>query len=103
MAAFGDQYLILRPVPDDNSCLFSAVALVIGEKGGAATLRRVVADAIRADPTTYSEAMLGQPPDAYARRMLEPNTWGGAIELKVLSDHARLEIDSVDVQSGRIE
>jgi len=104
-ARFGDQHLILRRVPDDNSCLFHAAALVLtpGVTDGATKLRRIVADAILADPVTYSEAVLGQPPDAYAKKMAGPNAWGGAIELAILSDHAQTEIDSVDIKSGRID
>lgn len=57
----GGGFLCLRVVPDDNSCLFRAVGLVLspGETDAAASLRRVVAGAIQADPETYSEAMLG--------------------------------------------
>lgn len=104
-ARYGDQHLIRRCVPDDNSCLFHAAALVLmpGVADGATKLRKVVADAVLADPITYSEAVLGQPPDAYARKMLSPNAWGGAIELAILSEHAQTEIDSVDVKSGRID
>jgi len=52
--------LELRKVPDDNSCLFSAIAVVFeGGIEGAGGLRKVVVDAIRKDPETYSEVMLG--------------------------------------------
>lgn len=52
--------LELRIVPDDNSCLFSAVAVVFeGGLEAAGSLRGVVVDRIRADPDTYSEVMLG--------------------------------------------
>lgn len=53
-------YLELRKVPDDNSCLFASVAVVFeGGIEGAGGLRKVVVDAIRRDPETYSEVMLG--------------------------------------------
>lgn len=52
--------LELRKVPDDNSCLFSSVGLVFGGGiEGGSKLRKVVVDAIRKDPETYSEVMLG--------------------------------------------
>jgi ubiquitin thioesterase OTU1 len=52
--------LELRKVPDDNACLFSAVGLVFeGGIEGANCLRKIVVDAIRKDPDTYSEVMLG--------------------------------------------
>jgi ubiquitin thioesterase OTU1 len=53
-------FLELRVVPDDNSCLFSAVGVVFeGGIEAAGKLRGVVVDAIRGDPETYSEVMLG--------------------------------------------
>ena len=53
-------FLELRVVPDDNSCLFSAIGVVfLGGIDSAQELRRVVVDAIRKDPDTYSEVMLG--------------------------------------------
>lgn len=52
--------LELRKVPDDNSCLFSAIGVVFeGGIEAAGKLRKVVVDAIRKDPETYSEVMLG--------------------------------------------
>lgn len=104
-ARYGDQHLILRRVPDDNACLFHAAALVLtpGAADGSTKLRRIVADAVLGDRETYSEPVLGQSPEAYARKMLEPNAWGGAIELAILSAHFRTEIDSCDIKSGRID
>jgi len=53
-------FLELRVVPDDNSCLFSAIGVVFLEGiDSAQELRAVVVDAIRKDPDTYSEVMLG--------------------------------------------
>jgi ubiquitin thioesterase OTU1 len=56
----GNGFLELRVVPDDNSCLFSAIGVVfLGGIESAGDLRGVVVDAIRNDPETYSEVMLG--------------------------------------------
>ncbi|ORX37218.1 hypothetical protein BD324DRAFT_650824 [Kockovaella imperatae] len=114
-------FLQLRVVPDDNSCLFSAVSLVFeGGMEHAQKLRRVVADAIRSDPHTYSDVVLGSSRDTYMKKILEPNTWGGAIgrsyqavektililrftELAALSKHYKTEISSYDVQSARCD
>ncbi|KAF8892453.1 hypothetical protein BD779DRAFT_1509184 [Infundibulicybe gibba] len=97
-------FLIHRIVPDDNSCLFSAVALLFEQDiANAPRLRKIVADAIRNDPDKYSEAILGMPPAQYITTILKPATWGGAIELTVLAAHYNTEIASVDVESGRID
>ncbi|RYP15336.1 hypothetical protein DL765_005770 [Monosporascus sp. GIB2] len=100
--------LVLRVMPDDNSCLFTAV-------GGALRglppspdgypperLRRIIVDHIKDNPEKYNEAILGSSPDAYCARMLRPDTWGGAIELGIISETFGLEICSVDVRTSNV-
>ncbi|AFR98666.2 ubiquitin thioesterase OTU1 [Cryptococcus neoformans C23] len=97
-------YLQLRVVPDDNSCLFSAIGVVFeGGIEAAQRLRTVVANAIKDDPFTYSEVMLGQPIDQYVKRIQKPQTWGGAIELSIFAKHYKTEIASFDVATGRCD
>ena len=53
-----------RVVPADNSCLFNSVGYVCdGDRhlSSAARLRKLVADAVVADPVQYSDAILGKP------------------------------------------
>jgi len=68
-----------------------------------AYIRIVVAHGIRNDMATYSDAILGCPCDEYIKTILKPATWGGAIELAILSAHYNTEISSVDVETGRID
>ncbi|GAA5896252.1 hypothetical protein JCM8208_001825 [Rhodotorula glutinis] len=100
-------FLVLRQVPDDNSCLFRAVGLVLSptERDVASSLRQVVARAIQADEAgeSYGEAVLGRPPREYVETILRPSSWGGAIELAVFARHFRSEIWSIDVQTGRVD
>ncbi|KAJ7709705.1 hypothetical protein B0H17DRAFT_1028803 [Mycena rosella] len=97
-------FLVHRVVPDDNSCLFSSVALVFEQDiKKAQKLREIVADGIRKDPETYNEAILGMPPATYISKILKPSTWGGAIELGILASHYQTEIASIDVETGRID
>ncbi|ETW86088.1 cysteine protease C88, partial [Heterobasidion irregulare TC 32-1] len=91
-------------VPDDNSCLFSSIAVVFEQDiSKASTIRKIVADAIRNDPDTWSDAILGRPRADYISAILSPNTWGGAIELTILATHYATEIASVDVETGRVD
>ena len=60
----------------------------------------MVANAIRADPDTYPDVILGQPRETYMAKIQSPQTWGGAIELSVLSTHLQVEIDAIDIASG---
>jgi len=96
--------LVHRVVPDDNSCLFSSIGIVFEQNvGSASKLRQVVADAIREDFVTWSDAVLGRPRDEYIQTILKPQSWGGAIELSVFSNHYGAEICSIDVETGRID
>ncbi|KAG1754635.1 hypothetical protein EDB19DRAFT_1902765 [Suillus lakei] len=96
--------LVHRIVPDDNSCLFSSIALIFEQDARKAQkIRQVVADGIRADMETYNEAILGLSRDAYIATILKPLTWGGAIELGILAKHYGTEIASIDVETGRID
>lgn len=54
-------FQLAQVVPDDNSCLFTAVGLLLepGKPDIASTLRQQVAEVIRSQPDAYSEAMLG--------------------------------------------
>ncbi|KAJ7940435.1 hypothetical protein B0H13DRAFT_1849691 [Mycena leptocephala] len=97
-------FLVHRVVPDDNSCLFSSVALIFEQDmKKAQKMREIVADGIRKDGETYNEAILGMPPATYISKILTPSTWGGAIELGILASHYQTEIASVDVETGRID
>lgn len=81
-----------------------------------------MADSIKADPIKWNEAILGsalhpfsildtrlihlsysQSPASYMTQILKPTTWGGAIEISILSAFFAIELLSLDVQSGRID
>lgn len=97
--------LTLKVVPDDNSCLFNSVGYLLTQRLGSdvcQNLRQTVATAIRSDPDTYPDIVLGQPRDSYVSKIVSPTTWGGAIELSILSQHFGVEIDSIDVATGTV-
>ncbi|KAI8987023.1 hypothetical protein BDB01DRAFT_784306 [Pilobolus umbonatus] len=97
-------YLVLRPMEDDNSCLFRSIGYLISRDVTMATqLREVIANVIRDNPSDYSSAALGQPRDQYIQWIQKKDSWGGAIEIAIFSDHFGVEIDSIDVQTGRID
>lgn len=109
--------MVKRSIPDDNSCLFNAVAYVLmnGRKDQSRQLRQcmrfhdsiqmslwlllVIAETVRKHPDLYSEVMLGQPVDDYCRIITGSNSWGGAIELSIFAQHFQTEIVSIDVET----
>ncbi|KAJ5154124.1 Ovarian tumor otubain [Penicillium coprophilum] len=91
---------VLRVMPDDNSCLFRAVgAAVMGDMDTMVELRSIIAGAIQSNPTEYTAAILGKNPDEYCTWIQNEDSWGGAIELKILSEYFNIEICSIDVQT----
>lgn len=61
-----------------------------------AFLREIIAESVAANPDEYSEAILGKPNPEYCQWIKKPESWGGAIELAVLSHFYGIEIDVVD-------
>lgn len=97
--------LVLRIMPDDNSCLFRAFgsAVIPTDDKTMTELRALVATVIQAESSTYTKVILEKSPDEYCRWIQSPDAWGGAIELVILSKHFDIEVCSVDVQSLRID
>ncbi|MCJ1481897.1 ubiquitin-specific protease otu1 [Schaereria dolodes] len=96
--------LLLRIMPDDNSCLFRAFgSAFFGAMDNMTELRSLIAQNIQAHPDIYPQVVLEKPPDEYARWIQNEDAWGGAIELDILSKHFEIEICSIDVQTLRID
>ena len=96
--------LVLRIMPDDNSCLFRAFgSAYFGDMDNMFELRSIIAQTIQQDKETYSAVVLDKAPDEYCRWIQNPDAWGGSIELQILSNHFNVEICSIDVQSLRID
>ena len=96
--------LLLRIMPDDNSCLFRAFnTAFFGLMDNMHELRSIIAQYIQENPKIYSSAVLDQAPDDYCRWIQTEDAWGGAIELDILSRHFDIEIRSIDVQTLRTD
>ncbi|XP_012683263.2 ubiquitin thioesterase OTU1 isoform X2 [Clupea harengus] len=96
-----------RVVPADNSCLFTSVHYVV--EGGvydlacAPEMRSLIAQIVASDPTAYSEAVLGKTNEEYCAWIRREDTWGGAIEVSILSKFYQCEICVVDTQTVRVD
>lgn len=96
--------MILRIMPDDNSCLFRAFgSAVLPNMDNMTELRSIVAQNIQQHLEKYSAVVLDQEPDEYCLWIQSQDAWGGAIELDILSRHFELEICSIDVQTCRVD
>lgn len=99
--------LARRVVPADNSCLFTSIYYVV--EGGvydpacAPEMRNLIAQIVASDPESYSEAILGKTNQEYCDWIRRDDTWGGAIEVSILSKFYQCEICVVDTQTVRID
>lgn len=90
--------LVLRVMPSDNSCLFTAFGGALPKQIPAPQLRRMMAEYITEHPDVYTEAVLGSSPIQYCRSIQDPDRWGGGIELSILSAIFNIQISTFDVQ-----
>uniref|UniRef100_A0A0D6R2I4 Ubiquitin thioesterase OTU n=1 Tax=Araucaria cunninghamii TaxID=56994 RepID=A0A0D6R2I4_ARACU len=99
-----DGVVLRRVIPSDNSCLFNAVGYVMDmDKNKASELRQVIAATVESDPDKYNEAFLGKKNEEYCTWILNPQSWGGAIELSILADYYGREIAAYDIQTTRCD
>ncbi|KAJ2492636.1 ubiquitin-specific protease otu1 [Coemansia sp. RSA 2050] len=104
LVAFRDGYLVRRSVPSDNSCLFRSLCSVLGQVGlTSERLRELVCQGILDNPEQYNEAVLEKPIPEYCHWISQPSSWGGGIEMAILSERFSVEICSIDIQSLRVD
>lgn len=96
--------VVLRVMPDDNSCMFRAFgSAFFGVMDNMTELRSIIAQNIQAQPEKYPAVVLDKQPDDYCRWIQTEDAWGGAIELDIFSRHFEVEICSIDVQTLRVD
>jgi len=82
-----------RAVDADGNCLFVALAYLlrgerpdpISAKAAAQRMRQCCASVVAADPMSYPDAALEKPRAQYGAWILQPDVWGGALELSILA------------------
>lgn len=65
-------------------------------------MRQIIASTVNADKQEYNEGILGRPNDEYCAWILQPESWGGAIEVSILSAYHGIEFDVVDITNAII-
>ncbi|POM78476.1 OTU ovarian tumor protein-like cysteine protease [Phytophthora palmivora] len=90
-----------RVMPADNSCLFHSIGYGLGKgrEGNGPMMRQLIKDTILADPEKYSEVFLGRPVYEYCAWIMDDKSWGGEIELSILSTYYKVEMVVFDVTS----
>lgn len=97
--------LMKKVVPSDNSCLFTSIGFVLNGNVDTSVhtlMRQIIAMEVASDLDAYSEAMLGKPNAEYCAWIQQPSSWGGAIEVAILSHFYGLEMAVVDTLNAII-
>ena len=94
-----------RIIPADNSCLFNSIAYALETRNKKAgfLLRDVISAFIESDPELYNETMLGKSNEEYCNWIKLETSWGGGIELSIISKYYAVEIAAVSIQNARID
>ena len=98
-----------KEVPADNSCLFYSVYFALNgslseeEYKIAKKYRADIAQIVLSNPDKYTDAFLGKSPSDYAVWIQCDTSWGGGIELSILSQIYQIEIAAIDIQTLRVD
>eukprot|EP00923_Selenidium_pygospionis_P051440 GHVN01089273.1.p1 GENE.GHVN01089273.1~~GHVN01089273.1.p1 ORF type:complete len:271 (-),score=29.03 GHVN01089273.1:9-821(-) len=88
--------------PSDGSCLFWCINFLIHDGlGKVRDIRRDVAAHIESDPDQYSDVVLDCPREDYMRWITRQDSWGGYIELNILSHLYKTQIIAFDTGAER--
>jgi ubiquitin thioesterase OTU1 len=92
-----------RIIPSDNSCLFNAFAhcLYGPQSNYSQNMRQLIADYIVDHSEMYNEWVLGQPVDQYIQWIQQNTSWGGEIELSILSAYYQIQIVAFDIKTTK--
>lgn len=93
-----------KVIPADNSCLFNAINFAINQNAeNPEVIRDIITAEIRSNPEDYNAAILGKDPEEYCKWISNKETWGGGIELSILSKFFHVQIGVADIQFITIE
>lgn len=98
--------MVIRVVPDDNSCLFRSVNALLSKPNTSTAvyaLRQEVSLVVAGAPMLYNEAFLGRSNADYCAWIMSDSAWGGAIELSILAERFAVEIAAFDLKTMRLD
>ncbi|KAL4437852.1 hypothetical protein ABPG74_001023 [Tetrahymena malaccensis] len=100
--------MIRKVIPADNNCLFSSVIYALERnKPQQSTkpidLRKYIASVILKPNSEYDEVVLEKSKSEYATWIQQETSWGGAIEVKILSEKYNVEMVVINIQTGKAE
>lgn len=104
----GSACVVHRRIAGDNSCLFNAIGYGLQRtRDLALQLRSVVAREVVTEsgswlpPGQSPESFLGMSTTAYQHYILDRSTWGGGLEIRILSNIYQREIATFNIETAR--
>ena len=89
-----------KSIPADNSCLFNSINFAINNNlNNPEIIRSIISSEILENQTEYNQAVLEKSPVDYAEWILYNDSWGGGIELSILSKYFNIKIAVVDIKN----
>ena len=93
-----------KSIPADNSCLFNAVNYAMNQSiTEPEVIRSIISMVILDNPSEYNKAVLEKDPEEYCEWIMKGDSWGGGIEIAILSKYFMLNIGVVDIKNLTIE
>ena len=100
----------IRPiaVPGEGSCLFLSINYLLNggkiDLDSPGPMRKIVVDALRKDPAKYKdEVREGYTVEEYCDWIMDNNSWGGRLEIKLLAQHYGVQITSLHIHKNPID
>jgi predicted house-cleaning noncanonical NTP pyrophosphatase (MazG superfamily) len=94
---------IIREIDSDNSCLFNSIGYLQDKssfnENTSQNLRNIIANYIKNNPEKYNQTFLNMENEEYQNFITNKNNWGGAIEIKILSEILQIEICTFDIEN----
>jgi ubiquitin thioesterase OTU1 len=97
--------LLKQVVAADNSCLFTSIGFLLSGKVDTTVgsyMREIIASTVHNEKEEYNDGILGRPNADYVAWIMQESSWGGAIEVSILSAHYGIEFDVVDITNAMI-
>jgi ubiquitin thioesterase OTU1 len=91
-------------IPNDNSCLFTAVDYLLHgdhRQNAANELRELCGQYILSNPERFTSLYLSQEPSEYCSWLLLDTSWGGEIEINILSEIKNICICVIPLENLR--
>lgn len=104
-AGHANGILLKQVVAADNSCLFTSIGFLLSGKvdtGVGSYMREIIASTVHNEQEIYNDGILGRPNADYVAWIMQESSWGGAIEVSILSQHYGVEFDVVDITNAMI-